>query len=1045
MNESKIPVSRTPSQTSNSNNHLINNNGTVRDVQYNSANRSHTTLHNAEHVKGSQQPLQQYKTVQIISQPNHVMSTAPGNCVFVQQMGNSNHAMSFQQINPQQSNQTTTQGTHMNYRLGSSNPNQNQQHIAISDANNPKSANSFERSQIQVQNPQTPARYTSQVHQLQDGRQVQMIQVNNSAYYQLSSGQNPQQPITLQQYVNVQQQQFMTNNGAQSVLIASQSQDGSRTLQAIPAQIHTIQHTVSPQNQSFQITKAAVKNVKPTNSAGPQIKRNEQIVQVSSNGSQFIVTGQPQGSQGQVFQQFQPQTPVKSPSSRSKPKATPLKATTKNQKSAPMTPIPVQTQQQPSNNVVQNNTKVQQIIIPSRPNTNQDKVAVENKPAPTPLTVRTIHSQSPSVSMPPPPFPVVKQTPQSTVVRHNQPIVIHAPPPPTNDFKNLAKKQANQNRQIRPQMVPPNAYQKPLIPPGPVTTIRPFVVPAVPQQNSASTQAQKATTEQQQKQKIHQILQTATNAQKKLPSAQINSKPISTPPKSTQSSSDVSAVLKNPIIVPVKTQAIQQIRASDMKPVIVPVISQTIIQKQATAVVPTTIPVKTKPLEVKKVTEGISPLKSPVPGDPPNSIVGKLNLDLAVGDPKDSYRVLKKHFKCLVYENECYQGQLRDSHQRLLKLERDNNYLMDRLLKYENLSDSDGEESDSSTKTIEERTSGQKTLKRKPTSKLSIPPPPKKKPNLSKPATSVPNDNTPNLPVVKKENPNVLPQKPEEVNIKTKPTSLISTSSSSDLQKVDPPKINANLAHRTPPSNTGPKRSTPIIQKITSEHAETLKKEGKIVKMISPSSFKMLQTKFDFGNIDDLPSSSAPQTSVASKPIDSVPKPSVTEPNTSSNKPIPTTPVKATPKPTPPKVTVEIKELPLKPSIIKPFDPAKLNDILSKTGNNGLNEFAKTPKVFVPLKFSPRNPTPQSRASISYSAIKSPSVARMMGPRSGPTKMIRPPPMGRFEILSTSPVVQQAAMRAQTPTTIEKPIAVGNTNITISPEKDCSGTKQPQT
>ncbi|KAL4003063.1 hypothetical protein ACH3XW_6055 [Acanthocheilonema viteae] len=69
---------------------------------------------------------------------------------------------------------------------------------------------------------------------------------------------------------------------------------------------------------------------------------------------------------------------------------------------------------------------------------------------------------------------------------------------------------------------------------------------------------------------------------------------------------------------------------------------------------------------------------------------------------KEEYRELKHRFKFLVYENECYQEELRNLQRKLLKLSRDKNFLLDRLLLYEKLSDS-SDESDSSVKTVEEK------------------------------------------------------------------------------------------------------------------------------------------------------------------------------------------------------------------------------------------------------------------------------------------------------------------------------------------------------
>lgn len=55
---------------------------------------------------------------------------------------------------------------------------------------------------------------------------------------------------------------------------------------------------------------------------------------------------------------------------------------------------------------------------------------------------------------------------------------------------------------------------------------------------------------------------------------------------------------------------------------------------------------------------------------------------------KQQYRTLKRRFKFLVYENECYQEQLRNLQRKLLKLSRDKNFLLDRLQNFEKVSDS---------------------------------------------------------------------------------------------------------------------------------------------------------------------------------------------------------------------------------------------------------------------------------------------------------------------------------------------------------------------
>ncbi|ROL48176.1 INO80 complex subunit E [Anabarilius grahami] len=67
-------------------------------------------------------------------------------------------------------------------------------------------------------------------------------------------------------------------------------------------------------------------------------------------------------------------------------------------------------------------------------------------------------------------------------------------------------------------------------------------------------------------------------------------------------------------------------------------------------------------------------------------------------DYKRKYKNLKRKLKFLVYEQECFQEELRRAQRKLLKVSRDKSFLLDRLLQYERVdeessvsSDSDGE------------------------------------------------------------------------------------------------------------------------------------------------------------------------------------------------------------------------------------------------------------------------------------------------------------------------------------------------------------------
>ncbi|KYO41051.1 INO80 complex subunit E isoform A [Alligator mississippiensis] len=62
------------------------------------------------------------------------------------------------------------------------------------------------------------------------------------------------------------------------------------------------------------------------------------------------------------------------------------------------------------------------------------------------------------------------------------------------------------------------------------------------------------------------------------------------------------------------------------------------------------------------------------------------------GGHKRRYRALKRRLKLLVYEQECFQEELRKAQRRLLKVSRDKSFLLDRLLQYEHV---DEESSDS--------------------------------------------------------------------------------------------------------------------------------------------------------------------------------------------------------------------------------------------------------------------------------------------------------------------------------------------------------------
>ncbi|XP_041962327.1 INO80 complex subunit E isoform X2 [Alosa pseudoharengus] len=62
-------------------------------------------------------------------------------------------------------------------------------------------------------------------------------------------------------------------------------------------------------------------------------------------------------------------------------------------------------------------------------------------------------------------------------------------------------------------------------------------------------------------------------------------------------------------------------------------------------------------------------------------------------DYKRKYKNLKRKLKFLVYEQECFQEELRKAQRKLLKVSRDKSFLLDRLLQYERVDD-DSSDSD---------------------------------------------------------------------------------------------------------------------------------------------------------------------------------------------------------------------------------------------------------------------------------------------------------------------------------------------------------------
>ncbi|XP_050410199.1 uncharacterized protein LOC126824847 isoform X1 [Patella vulgata] len=60
-------------------------------------------------------------------------------------------------------------------------------------------------------------------------------------------------------------------------------------------------------------------------------------------------------------------------------------------------------------------------------------------------------------------------------------------------------------------------------------------------------------------------------------------------------------------------------------------------------------------------------------------------------DYKVKYKALKKKFRLLVYEHECFLEELRKAQRKLLKVARDRSFLLDRLIQYEKVEESSGD------------------------------------------------------------------------------------------------------------------------------------------------------------------------------------------------------------------------------------------------------------------------------------------------------------------------------------------------------------------
>ncbi|XP_026875278.2 INO80 complex subunit E isoform X1 [Electrophorus electricus] len=95
---------------------------------------------------------------------------------------------------------------------------------------------------------------------------------------------------------------------------------------------------------------------------------------------------------------------------------------------------------------------------------------------------------------------------------------------------------------------------------------------------------------------------------------------------------------------------------------------------------------------------------------------GQAELDV---DYKRKYKNLKRKLKFLVYEQECFQEELRRTQRKLLKVSRDKSFLLDRLLQYERV-DEDSSDSDA-TASSDSEGDGPREREREPGKKRRSP------------------------------------------------------------------------------------------------------------------------------------------------------------------------------------------------------------------------------------------------------------------------------------------------------------------------------------
>lgn len=169
-------------------------------------------------------------------------------------------------------------------------------------------------------------------------------------------------------------------------------------------------------------------------------------------------------------------------------------------------------------------------------------------------------------------------------------------------------------------------------------------------------------------------------------------------------------------------------------------------------------------------------------------------------DFRQKYRNLKKKFKLLLYENECFQEELRKAQRKLLKVSRDKSFLLDRLLQYESV---DSSSSDSDATESSDSDSEQKT---------DIPPVKKKKPNSTSISTESTVENvTSSLSISKPLEGALKKKKPPRKTISASKTATTTTSISSTSQTAQSLSTNSTTCVTTMTTTSASTPSTTTV------------------------------------------------------------------------------------------------------------------------------------------------------------------------------------------------------------------------------------------